>query len=70
MPGWEEPLSLLARRHDVVAVQVFDPREFELPAVGMVYVEDAETGEQIFVNTDDPEFQRRLWPPPTRARRS
>jgi uncharacterized protein (DUF58 family) len=60
VPGWEEPLSLLARRHDVVAVQVFDPREFELPAVGMVYVEDAETGEQIFVNTDDPEFQRRL----------
>ena len=60
VPGWEEPLSLLARRHDVVAVQVVDPREFELPAVGMVYVEDAETGEQIFVDTDDPEFQQRL----------
>ena len=59
-PGWVPHLSLLARRHDVVAVQVVDPREFELPAVGMVYVEDAETGEQIFVNTDDPEFQRRL----------
>lgn len=59
-PGWERPLSLLTRRHDVVAVQVVDPREGELPAVGMVYVEDAETGEQIFVDTDDPAFRARL----------
>jgi uncharacterized protein (DUF58 family) len=59
-PGWERPLALLARRHDVLAVQVVDRREFELPAVGMIYVEDAETGEQIFVDTDDPAFQRRL----------
>jgi uncharacterized protein (DUF58 family) len=59
-PGWERPLAQLARRHDVVAVQVVDRREFELPAVGMIYVEDAETGEQIFVDSDDPAFQRRL----------
>jgi uncharacterized protein (DUF58 family) len=59
-PGWERPLAQLARRHDVVAVQVLDRREFELPAVGMIYVEDAETGEQIFVDTDDPAFQARL----------
>ena len=59
-PGWERPMALLARRHDVVAIQVVDPRESELPAVGMVYVEDAETGEQIFVDTDDPVFRRRL----------
>jgi uncharacterized protein (DUF58 family) len=59
-PGWERPLSMLARRHDVVPIQITDPREFELPAVGMVYVEDAETGEQIFVDTDDPAFRRRL----------
>ena len=50
----------LARRHDVVAIQVVDRREFELPAAGMIYVEDAETGEQIFVDTDDPAFRRRL----------
>ena len=37
-----------------------DRREFELPAVGMIYVEDAETGEEIFVDTDDPAFQQRL----------
>jgi uncharacterized protein (DUF58 family) len=59
-PGWEKPLALLARRHDVVALQVTDPREFELPSVGMIYVEDAETGEQIFVDTDDPGFRARL----------
>ncbi|SES49408.1 Protein of unknown function DUF58 [Pedococcus cremeus] len=60
VPGWGPSLGLLARRHDVVAVQVLDPRESRLPSVGMVYVEDAETGEQIFVDTDDPGFQRRL----------
>ena len=59
-PGWERPLALLSRRHDVVALQIVDPREFDLPAVGMVYVEDAETGEQIFVDTDDVAFQQRL----------
>jgi uncharacterized protein (DUF58 family) len=59
-PGWEKPLSLLARRHDVVAIRVVDPRESDLPDVGMVYVEDAETGEQIFVDTSDPVFRERL----------
>lgn len=59
-PGWERPLSMLARRHDLVAIRLLDPREFELPAVGMIFVEDAETGEQLFVDTSDPGFQRRL----------
>jgi uncharacterized protein (DUF58 family) len=59
-PGWQKPLARLARKHDVVALQVVDRREFELPAAGMIYVEDAETGEQIFVDTDDDGFRRRL----------
>jgi uncharacterized protein (DUF58 family) len=59
-PGWERPLTQLAARHDVVALRVVDRREFDLPNVGMIYVEDAETGEQIFVDSDDREFQRRL----------
>ena len=59
-PGWETHLGRLARRHEVVALQVSDPREFELPDVGMMYVEDAETGEQIFVDTGDPGFRARL----------
>ena len=59
-PGWQGLLGQLARRHDVVAIQVVDRREFDLPAAGMIYVEDAETGEVIFVDTDDPEFRKRL----------
>ena len=59
-PGWEIALSRLARRHEVVALQVSDPREDELPDVGSIYVEDAETGEQIFVDTSDPGFRSRL----------
>lgn len=59
-PGWQGLLRQLARRNDVVAIQVVDRREFELPTAGMIYVEDAETGEVIFVNTDDPGFQQRL----------
>jgi uncharacterized protein (DUF58 family) len=58
--GWEAPLSRLARRHEVVAIQVVDPRESELPDAGAVYVEDAETGEQIFVDTSDIDFRARL----------
>jgi uncharacterized protein (DUF58 family) len=58
--GWEAPLSRLARRHEVVAIQVVDPRESELPDAGAVYVEDAETGEQIFVDTSDVGFRERL----------
>ena len=51
------------------AIQVVDRREFELPAAGMIYVEDAETGEVIFVDTDDPGFQLRLRAAGRRARR-
>ncbi|HKX66338.1 MAG TPA: DUF58 domain-containing protein [Intrasporangium sp.] len=58
--GWERPLALLARRHEVVGLQVSDPRESELPDVGSIYVEDAETGEQIFVDTSDAGFRQRL----------
>jgi uncharacterized protein (DUF58 family) len=58
--GWDVPLGRLARRHEVVALQVVDPRESELPDAGGVYVEDAETGEQIFVDTSDVEFRARL----------
>jgi uncharacterized protein (DUF58 family) len=58
--GWEAPLARLGQRHEVVAIQVVDPRESELPDAGGVYVEDAETGEQIFVDTSDVAFRARL----------
>ena len=59
-PGWEKALGLLAQRHEVVCLRVTDPREHELPAAGLIWVEDAETGEQLFVDTDDAAFRQRL----------
>ncbi len=59
-PGWQRPLGLLAQRHEVVAVRLWDPREVELPDAGVVTIEDAETGEQLFVDTSDPEFRQRF----------
>ena len=58
-PGWEDALARLARRHDVVAVRLFDPMEMALPDVGLVTIEDAETGEQVFVDAADPAFRAR-----------
>jgi uncharacterized protein (DUF58 family) len=58
-PGWETPLSRLAQRHEVVAVRLFDPLEGALPEMGLVTLEDAETGEQLFVDSADPTFRQR-----------
>lgn len=58
--GWERPLSLLNRRHELIAIRLYDPRETELPDAGMIFVEDAETGEQIMVDTGNPVFRRRF----------
>ena len=59
-PGWAEPLAHLAQRHDVVAVRLYDPLEMNLPDLGLVVVQDAETGEQIFVDTHDRGFRKRF----------
>jgi uncharacterized protein (DUF58 family) len=59
-PGWERSLLRLTERHEVVAVRLVDPREFELPDAGLLVVQDAETGEQLMVDSSDPEFRRRL----------
>jgi uncharacterized protein (DUF58 family) len=60
-PGWERPLNLLGAKHEVVAIRLSDRRETELPDVGMVVMEDAETGEQLFVDTHDAKFRRRFF---------
>lgn len=60
VPGWERPLSLLNRRHEVLAIRLWDPREVELPDVGPIIMEDAETGEQLYVDTHDPKFRQRF----------
>jgi uncharacterized protein (DUF58 family) len=59
-PGWAKPLTQLARRHEVVAVRLYDRLEMELPDLGLVVMQDAETGEQIFVDTHDRKFRKRF----------
>ncbi|WP_083228846.1 DUF58 domain-containing protein [Bordetella sp. H567] len=59
-PGWEMSLGLLARHHDVVAVRLLDPLESALPDLGLVVLQDAETGEQMLVDTHDAAFRHRF----------
>ena len=59
-PGWEDILTPLAMRHDVVAVRLTDPLETRLPDVGFLTFQDAETGEQLFVDTHGRDFRRRF----------
>jgi len=59
-PGWEVPLGLLTQRHEVLAVRLVDPREMELPDIGSVFFEDAETGEQLYLDTHNARFRRRF----------
>ncbi len=60
VPGWQERLGQLAQRHEVVAVRLHDPLEASLPDIGMLVVQDAETGEQVFVDTHDRGFRKRF----------
>ena len=59
-PGWDRALAMLTHRHEVVVIRVTDPAELELPDVGLILVEDAETGEQLLVDTSDPLLRQRL----------
>ncbi len=59
-PDWEEALAQLSRRHDVTAVRLYDPLEMELPDIGLVTMRDAETGEQLLVDTHDAGFRARF----------
>jgi uncharacterized protein (DUF58 family) len=59
-PGWEKPLKLLNRRHEVLVVRLWDPHEMELPDIGPVIIEDSETGEQMYLDTHDRKFRQRF----------
>jgi uncharacterized protein (DUF58 family) len=56
--NFAKPLRVLNQKHDVIAIQMLDKREQELPAVGLMKMKDAETGEEIWVNTLDREFTK------------
>ena len=59
-PGWEKALAHLAQRHEVLAVRLLDPMELELPDLGLIPIRDAETGEQLMVDTSDAGFRKRF----------
>ena len=60
IPGWARTLNLLSRRHDLLPIRLWDPREVELPDIGVVLVEDSETGEQLSVDTRDKNLRHRF----------
>ena len=57
---WERPLLRLAHRNEVVALRVVDAADDAIPEVGLIVVEDAETGEQMLVDSSDPWFRSRF----------
>jgi uncharacterized protein (DUF58 family) len=58
--SWTAALAQIALRHEVIAVRLYDPLEHELPDLGLLTMQDAETGEQVFVDTHDRGFRRRF----------
>ncbi len=56
---YEKPLRILGKRHDLIAVSVTDPREIALPNVGLVELEDAETGELVLIDTGSAAIRKR-----------
>jgi uncharacterized protein (DUF58 family) len=59
-PDWHGPLSQLARRHEVVAIRLRDRLEQEIPNIGLLLMQDAETGEQLLVDGNDAGFRARF----------
>ena len=60
LPGWDRAMERLNAKHELLAVRVWDPRETDLPDVGVVLIEDSETGAQLTVDTSDRGFRRRF----------
>ena len=55
---FQKPLRIASKKHDIVGIQMQDPRELELPKIGYLELEDVETGEQILLDTSDPEVRQ------------
>lgn len=56
---WKPRLTALAARHDLIAIHLEDPSEWTLPDSGHFMVQDAETGEQLWIDADDTAFRTR-----------
>ena len=51
--GFEDALKIANRKHDMIALRVYDHREGDLPDIGLIRMQDAETGQKIWVDTSD-----------------
>ena len=60
VPGWDRPLAVLTQRHEAVGVRLLDPRETSLPDIGLVVLEDAESGQQLRLDTHNAGFRARF----------
>ena len=56
--GWQSVVRVAGRKHDLIAIELYDPRERELPAVGVIPLRDTETDEIIWVDTSSKAFRR------------
>ena len=54
---FSQPLKVVSKRHDVVAIRLFDDLEQEIPDLGIMQLSDKETGKQIWVDTSSKEFK-------------
>ncbi len=52
--NYEKSLQVVNKKHDIIAIDIIDPREVEMPSVGLLELEDAETGETVMVDTSNP----------------
>ena len=71
--GYDKILRIISKKHDVIAVEISDPREEQLPAVGMMKFRDAETGKERWVDTTNPAVRKsfeRFWQTRRETRRS
>ena len=57
-PRYEEALKVAVNRHDLSVIEVYDPRERNIPDVGLVHIKDAETGKSAWINTSDSKMRR------------
>jgi uncharacterized protein (DUF58 family) len=58
--GYDKILRIVSRKHDVIAIEITDPREEELPPSGLIKLRDAETGQERWVDTSDPRVRQRF----------
>ena len=57
-PDFTKTISITNKKHDLIAITLTDPREKEIPASGYIFLEDAETGEELIIESTNPLFQQ------------